>query len=187
MPTHALDQLRGDASRIDQGFIGCHVKMQVPLVDAPERPKVRAKRGAGPFTGVAMNLTTAIAIIIPRPLVSTVADSRVAWMAPAIALPLIGIEQGAAYRNVLRDQRRTGVPVRMVADPPALLTCVARDDADDGGTIVGLGAVPFALIGATTGWISGIAMRRAFFPPRCGTARRLRRPCPPSQPSVPSH
>jgi hypothetical protein len=134
-----------------------------------------------------MNLTTAVAIIIPRPLVPAVADSRVAWMAPAIALRLIGIEQGAAYRNVLRDQRRTGVPVRMVADPPALLTRVARDDADDGGTIVGIGAVPFALIGATTGWIGGIAMRRAFFPPRFGTARRLRRHCPPSQPSVPSH
>ena len=67
--------------------------------------------------------------------------------------------------------------VRMVADPPALRARVARDDADEGGTIVGIGAVPFALMGALAWRVSGIAMGRAFFPLRSGTARLPRRRC----------
>ena len=62
MTTHLLDQLRGDASRIDHGFIGCYIEMQIALVDALERPEVCAKRRAGPFTGVAVHFTVAIPI-----------------------------------------------------------------------------------------------------------------------------
>lgn len=103
MTTHSLDQLRDNAFRIDYGFIGCHIQMQIVLVDAPERPEVRAKRRAGPFTGIAVHFTSAISIIIPCPLVHAVADGAMARMAAPIALPLIGIEPCAARRNVLCD------------------------------------------------------------------------------------
>ena len=83
--------------------------------------------------------------------------------------------------------RFAGVCMSMVTDPPTLFPRLARDHTDDGGTIIGISSLPLPLIGAAPGRIGGIAMRGAFFPPRCGTTRRLRRQCPPSQPSVPSH
>jgi hypothetical protein len=92
MGTDPLNQLGRDPFCVDQGFIRGHIEMQVSLMDPAEGAQLGPKRCAGPFTGVAMGLTTAIAIIIPRPLVPAGADSRVAWMAPAIALPLIGVE-----------------------------------------------------------------------------------------------
>jgi hypothetical protein len=108
-----------------------------------------------------------------------------ARMTPPVTLPLIGVEQRAARRDILRDQGGTGMGVGMVADPPALLSRLARDHTDDGGTIIGIGAMPLAFIGAPPGRIGGISMRGAFFPPRCGTVRRLRRRCPPSPLSGP--
>jgi hypothetical protein len=178
MDTHPLYQLGCDPFRVDQGFIRGYIEMQVPLMDPAESPQVGPKRGAGPLTGIAMHLTPAITIIIPRPLMPAVADSRVAWMTPAIALPLIGVEQGAVDRNVLRDQGPAGMRIRVVTDPPALLPCVTGDNTDDGRPIISIGPVPFPLIGAPPGRISGVAMGGAFFPQRSDTARRLRRRCP---------
>jgi hypothetical protein len=146
-------------------------------------PKCRTRA----LTGVAVHLTSAIAIIIPRPLMHAVADRRMVWMTTPIALPFVGVQPRAARRKVFGDQGTARPRVGVVPYPQALLARVARDDADDGGPIVDIGAVAFPLIGAPPGRIRGVAMRCAFFPPRSGTARRLRRQCPPLQPSVPSH
>jgi hypothetical protein len=70
-----------------------------------------------------------------------------------------------------------GLPVPVVTDLPALLSHVARDDADDGRPIVGIGAVPFAPIGASAWRIGGVAMWCAFFPPRSGRAHQPQRRC----------
>ena len=153
-------------------------------MDPPEGTQVGPERRARPLTGVAVDLASAIAIIIPRPLVHAVADRGMGRMAAPIALPFVGIELRAASRHVLRDQGTARARVRMVADPEALLARVPRDDTDDGRTIVGVGAVPFALIGAPAGRIRGVAMGRAFFPPRSGTVRRPQRPCRSSHRSV---
>jgi hypothetical protein len=166
---HPPDQIGRDSFRVDQRFIRGDVEMQVLLMDAPEYPQVGPERRASSLAGVAVDLAAAIAVIIPRPLVHTVADGGMGWMAPPIALPLIGMELRAASGDVLRNQGRTGTPIGMVAHPEALLTRVPRDDADDGGPIVGIGAVPSPLIGMPPGRIGGIAMGRAFFPRRCGT------------------
>jgi hypothetical protein len=178
MDTHPLYQLGCDPCRVYQSFIRGHIEMQAQLMDPAESPQVCPKRGAGPLTGIAMHLTTAITIIIPRPLMPAVADGRVAWLAPAIALPLIGVEQGAVHRNVLRDQGPAGMRIGVVTDPPALLPRVTGDDTDDGRTIIRIGPVPFPFIGAPPGWIGGVPMGGAFFPQRSGTARRLRMRCP---------
>jgi hypothetical protein len=65
---------------------------------------------------------------------------------------------------VVSNQWLADLPVYMVAGPQALLACVARDDADDGETIIGIGAVPSTLIGAPPCWIGGIAIWSAFSP-----------------------
>ena len=155
------------------------------LVDAPEGTQVGPKRRARPLAGVAMDLALAITIVIPRPFAHPVGSRGMARMAAAITLPFVGIEQRAALGHVFRDEVVAGLPVRMVTDPPALLACLARDDADDRGTIVRIGAVPFALIGALAWRIKRVAMRRTFFPLRSGTARRTQRRCPSSGGWVP--
>jgi hypothetical protein len=161
--------------------------MQGLFVDTPEGTQVGTKRRPRPLTGVAMDLALAVAVVIARPFAHPVGNRGMARMAPSLTLPFIGIEPRAPGGHVVGNKVVTGGPVRMVADPPALLAGVARDDAEDGGTIVGIGAVPFALMGASTGWIGGIAMRRAFFPPRCGPARRPQRRCRSSHRSARSH
>src|SRR5687767_7038165 len=123
---------------VDHGFIRRHIEMQVLLVNTSESTQVSTKRRACTFTGIAVDFVSAIAVIIPRPLVHTMADRGMGWMAPPIALPLIGIELRAARGDVLRNQGRTGAPICMVAHPEALLTRVPRDDADNRGTIVGV-------------------------------------------------
>jgi hypothetical protein len=185
MNTHPMTQLGCDPFRIDQRFIRRNVEIQVSLMDPAEGTQRGPKRRAGPFTGVAVHLPSAISIIIPRPLVHAVADGGMARMAPPRALPLSGIEQRAARRKVLGDQGRAGARVCTVADPQALLPRLARDPTADRGTIIGIGTMPFPFIGAPPGRIAGVRLRWAFCPPRCGTARRLQRRCPSSQPSVP--
>lgn len=147
-------------------------------MNTSEGTQVRTKRGTRSLTSVAMNFASAITIIIPRPFMDTMADRGMGWMTTPVALPFVGVEQGAAPRNVLRDQRRAGVRIGMVTDPPALLPRLTGDDTDDGRAIICIGPVPFPLIGAPPGRIGGVLMRGAFFPPRCGTAHRLRRWCP---------
>ena len=133
-------------------------------MDAAEGTSGGAKRCTRSLPGMAMHCASAITVIIPCPLVHAVADGAMARMAAPIALPLIDIEPCAARRNILHDQRGAGARVGMVAAPQALLACVPRDDADDRGTVVGIGAVPLALIDASAEGIGRSAMGRAFFP-----------------------
>ena len=166
-----------DPFRIDHGFIGRHVEMQVRLVDAPERAQVGPERRASSFTGVAVDLASAIPIIVPGPFVGAVAHGGVGGMAAVIALPFVRIEHRAAGRDVLRHQVVASPCGRVVADPEAVLARVPRHDTDDGWAIVGIGPMPFPLIGAPTGRVGRIRMRGAFFPPRFGTARLPQKRC----------
>jgi hypothetical protein len=128
-----------------------------------EGPPIGPKRCARPLTGVAVHLTPAISIIIPRPLMHTVVDSRMARMTLPVALPLISREQRAASREILRDQGRAGARVGMVADPQTLLSCLARNHTDDRGPVMGIGPMPFAFIGAPPGRVGGVRVRGPFF------------------------
>jgi hypothetical protein len=163
---HPVDQLRCDPFRINHGYIRCHIQMHVLVVNTLERTEVPAVRCARTLAGVAVDLAAAVTIIIPRPLVNAVADSGTAEMPPVIALPLIGIKPRAVYANVLRDGSGAGARAGMVADPEALRARLARDQTNDGGTIIGIGAVPPPLVGTLPGRIDRVRMRGAFFPPR---------------------
>jgi hypothetical protein len=175
---HPSDQMGCDAFRIDDGFIRRHVKMQVSLMNAPKPTQRGSERRTSPLAGIAVNLAAPIAVLISCPFVHAMTDSSMRWMAPPVALPLVGIEPRAVSGDVFRHQCRAGMPISMVANPEALLTCVPRDDADNGWTIVGVGPMPFSLIGPPTRRIIRVRMRRAFFPPHFGTARRPQRLCP---------
>jgi hypothetical protein len=169
--------MRRDAFGIDHRLIRRHVQMQVLLVDPPEGAQVGPQRCARPFTGVVVHFTSAITIIIPCPLMDAMADRRMGWMTSPVTLPLISIEPRAPRRNVLGDQRCAGTRVGMVAYPPALLPRLTRDDTDDGGPIIGIGAVPLPLVGTPPRRISGVEMGRACFPPRSDTPRLPQRRC----------
>lgn len=132
--------------------------MQVLLMNAPKDTQVGPERRPCALAGVAVDFATAIPIIIPCPLVHAVADGAMGRMAPAIALPLVGIELRAASWDILRDQGCAGVRVRMVADPEPVLARVPRYHTDNGRAIIGIGAVPLPLIGAPTGWIQRVRM-----------------------------
>jgi hypothetical protein len=168
--------MRSDVLRIDHSFIRRHIEMQVLLVNTLESAQVCPKRRACPFTSIAVDFAPAIPVIIPSPLAHTV-----------IALPLVGIELGAASGNVFGNQPLTGPRICVITYPEALLTRLLRDHADDRWAIVGIGAMPSPCMSAPTGWVGGIQMWGAVFPRRSGTVHRPRRRYQPSSLWEPSH
>jgi hypothetical protein len=140
--------------------------MQIPLMDAPEATPIGPERRACTLAAMAVDLAPAITIIITGPFVGPGAHGGVGRRAAAIARPFVRVEDRALGRDVLGDQVSAGARVGMVADPQALLARLARHHTDDRGPIIGRGAMPLALIGASAWRIGGVAMGRAFFPPR---------------------
>ncbi len=173
------DQMGRDSFGIDHRFIRRHIEMQVLLVDPAEGTQIGAERRSCPFTGVAMNLASAVAIVITGPLADTMAHRGMGRMAAVIALPLISVQPCTASWKALDEEPVTSPPVRMVAHPKTLLVCLTRHDTDDRGAIVGVGTMAFALIGASAGRVGWVAMGRAVFPPRSDTTRPPHRRCPP--------
>jgi hypothetical protein len=98
-------------------------------------------------------------------------------MTAPIALPFIGVEDRARSRDVCRDHVVTGGCGCVIADPETALARVSRDDADEGRTIVGKGALPCPLVSPPSGRLRGVKMGRAFVPRRSGTMRPPRRRC----------
>ena len=161
--------------------------MQVLLVDTSEGTEIRPERRAHSFTTIAVDFTAAITIVIPGPFAGTMAHGGVGGVAAMIALPLVRIEPRAVGRNVVGNQLVAGPRVRVITHPETLLPRLPRDHADDGGPIVAVCTMSFTLIGAPPWRVGGIAMGRAFFPLRSGTAHPPRRRCQPSPVSGPSH
>jgi hypothetical protein len=174
---HSLDQMGRDPFCIQHRFIGCHIEMQVWLVDPSKGPQIGAECRTGPFAGITVDFTAAITIVIASPFMPSVAHRGMGRMTATIALPFIGVEYRARNRDVCRDQVVTSGFGRVVADPETALARVPRDDADDGRTIVGESPVPFPLVGPSPGRILGVRMGCAFFPPRSGTVRLPQRRC----------
>src|SRR5262245_12104230 len=94
--THPLNEPGCDALAIEHGCVRRDIEMQVLLMHPTEGTQVGPQLGTSPFTGVTVHLTPAIAVIIPRPFVHAVTDGAMVRMAAPIALPLVGVELGAA-------------------------------------------------------------------------------------------
>jgi hypothetical protein len=159
-----LDQFRRDPLCIDHGLIRYDIAMQALFVDTPEDTQGGPEACPRSFTGVAMDLALATPIVIPRPCAHAAGPRGMARMAPTIALPCIGIEGCAAGGHVISHKAVAGSPVGMITAPPALLTRVPRDNADDGGAIDGIGAVSLVRVGAPPGGIRRVRVRCAFSP-----------------------
>jgi hypothetical protein len=184
---HSSNQLGCHAFGIEHRFVCRYVEIEVLFVDPTEGSQVGAERRTGPLTGVAVDLASAVPIIISGPFVDPMTDGGMGWMAPMVTLPFIGVEDRALPRDILCDAVSTCALVRMVTYPKTLLPCVPRDDADDRWTIVGVGPMPFPLVGTPPGRIRGVEMRRTFFPRRFGTVRPPQRRCRSSRRSARSH
>jgi hypothetical protein len=153
--------------------------MRMPLVDTPKGPHGGPKRRTRALPGVALALALTISIGIPRPFAYPRADRALAWRATPIALPPVGGQRRAASRDGVGDAGAARPWVRGVARPKPRLARLTRDDPEDRGPIVGVGAVAVALMGASAGRGARTAMGRACFPRRFGPARRPQRRCPP--------
>jgi hypothetical protein len=184
MDAHPLNQRGCDAFGIDHGFIRRDIEMQVLLMNPTERAQIRPKRRAGPFTGVAVHFASAVAIVIPGPFADAVAHRGMGGMAAVIALPFISVQDRALQWDILGDQVSARVPVRMVAHPKTLLPRLARDNTNDGRSIIGIGAVPPPFIGPAARRVAGVAMGRTFFPQRSGRVHPPQRRYRPSHRSV---
>ena len=78
-------------------------------MDTSEGTQVGAERRTRPFAGVAVDLASAIPIIIPRPFVHAMADRGMGRMAAAVALPFVGIEHRAAAAGTFSAMRSAQV------------------------------------------------------------------------------
>lgn len=95
--------------------------MQILLVHPPEDTQEGAERRPCLFAGITVDLTSATAIIIPRPFAHTVVDCRMGRIAATIAWPLVSMEPRAACRHVCGNELATGPCVRMITHPKTVL------------------------------------------------------------------
>ena len=174
--THALDDGWRDAFGVRHCFIGRHVVSQIVFVDTSERPQKRAQTAARSFTTVAMDFAHAIAIIITRPFLHTVAHARVPGMHIWIVRCLITLQDRTCWRHISFYNRTRGWFVGMREHPIAHLVAGAADQTQDGRPVVRIAALAFPFIGAPARRVGHIAMRRTFFPPRSDTAHQPRTP-----------
>jgi hypothetical protein len=143
--THALDHGWGDAFGVHDCFIGRHVVSQVVLVDASERSQERAQTAARTFATVAMDFAHAVAIIITRPFLDTVADARMLRMHAPIVRCLIGIQDDALRWHIPFNNGACGRLIGMLEHPIAHLVAAPADQTQDRWPVILIGALAFAL------------------------------------------
>jgi hypothetical protein len=157
-----FEQVRCDPFCIDHGFRGRDIEVQVQLVNPTEGTRRGAERRACPFTGEAVDLASAVPVVISGSCVDAVANRGLGGVTPAVALPCISIQLCAAGREVVHNALIACPSVGVVAHPKPLFARRTRDDPDDGGPIMGIGVVPLALIRAPAWQIRRIAMGGCF-------------------------
>src|SRR5262245_39724514 len=145
-------------------------------MDTPEGAPGGPERCARSLAAVAIDRAPAGTLGIPRPFAHPVRHRGMAGRTAPVTLPCLRIAPRAPRGDVVSHAGAARLPVGMVAHPPARLACVARADAEAGRAILRRRPMPHALVGTAPGWSCGGRVWRAFFPPRCGTARRPRRP-----------
>jgi hypothetical protein len=119
---HASNPLGCHSFGIEHRFVCRDVEIEALFVDPAEGSQVGAERRTGPFTGVTVDLASAVPIIISGPFVNPMTDGSMGWMAPVVTLPFIGVEDRALPRDILGDEVSACALGRVVTDPTTLLT-----------------------------------------------------------------
>jgi len=122
----------------------------------------------------------AVAIVIARPLMLAVIDRSVRQLQPVVAAVLIRIDHHRAVWHGFGQNALTSRLVAVGDHPTAFFAALPADHVNDWWAVVVKGAMPRLFIRAAARQVVRIVMRRTFFPPRFGTARRPRRCCRPS-------
>ena len=146
--THAPDYDRGDAFGVRHRFIGRDIVGQIVLVDAAERSQERPQSSASTFTTVAMDFAHTVAIIITRPFLDTMADTRMRSMHARIVGGLVRIQDRTLRRHIPFNNRACRRFVGMFQYPIADFVRRATDQTEDWWSVVCVGAFPLCLISA---------------------------------------
>jgi hypothetical protein len=129
-----------------------------------------AHRCPHPFCRIDVYFADAIAVVITCPFFLAVTDRCVYANDVIVASPFVGeyhcIGQGESVNMV-----NQGLFVSVVNHSQAHLPALAADRADNGRSVIVVGAVSRPFIGPSTRWIIRISVKFAFFPPRSETSR----------------
>ena len=74
----------------------------------------------------------------------------------------------------LMDMGFKGFSIGVMHNAESDLTTRPSNGTRNWRAVISIGAMPFALVGSAPGWVQGIEMLLAFFPPRLGTSRPFR-------------
>jgi hypothetical protein len=92
-----------DPFRVDHGFIGGNIQVEVLLVNAPEGAQLGTKRCPYSFVGIAVDLANAIVIIITCPLPYAVTHRSMGRIVVMVTLPFIHAQACALPRTTLGE------------------------------------------------------------------------------------
>src|SRR5262245_36034760 len=98
---------------------------------AAEWPHQGAQRGTCPFTGVAMNLSHTIALVIARPFVLTVIDCRMRQLQAMVTAILVRIDDRRVCWHGFGQNALTGGLITVTNQRAALFASLAADDLND--------------------------------------------------------
>ena len=173
-----------DPLGVGHRLVGCDVASKVLFVYPPERSQERAQPRAGSFAAIAMHFADAVSIIVARPLAvavhrTSVMHSRVPGLEfvgdRQIAAPLVRVEDRRAFGHAALDHRQTRLGIRMMAHEEPDRVALTPDEREDRWPVGFISAVPSSFVGAASGRVLRVGVRRAFFPPRSGTTHQPQR------------
>jgi hypothetical protein len=120
--------------------------------------------------GVDMHFTDAIAVIVACPFLLAMTNRRVQANDVIVTSPFIG-EYHSISQGEHMDVMNQGLFVSVVNDSQAHLPALTPDCADNGRSIIVVGAMSPLFVGSLAAWIVRIVVTFAFFPPRSETSR----------------
>jgi hypothetical protein len=111
-----------------------------------------------------MDFTNAITIVISCPFVFSMVDrDMLAWNL-SVPCPFIGIDRRVGLRETDQVPLQS-LTISVLDDPQPNASALTPDRADDGRTVIIIGAMPALFVGSTAGWVRGIIVFSAFFSP----------------------
>jgi hypothetical protein len=179
-PAHPADQGWGAPPGIDERLAGRDVVLEIRFMHAAERPQEGAQRGACPFTGVAVNLSHPIAIVIADLLVLAMVDRGMRNLQAVVTAVLIRIDNRRVGRDGFGQNALTGGFVTVTDHLAPLFAGVTADDMNDRWPVVVVGPMARLFIGAAAGRVVRVAMGRRCRPLHSGKVHPPRTSGPPS-------